>query len=739
MNGDGLEDLWALVSPVGLRCYDGRTGVVLLDLPVGGRSVAGRVDTNGDGVPDALVHNGNRISIRSGIDGSELLGILDAASPNNFTPQWVDGLYDADGDGRDDLVTARGIYSGSTGARLVSFPLQGALPAPGVVRVGDVNRDGTEDVLLAGMKGLGFTTRPTRLHSGADGSVLSTINWPRPPGSITATTLAAGGGETLVDGIPELLVAFGADARTTLWSRTARHPNPPLEVADTVGGPPSFGAAVATTPSYRPAAPVATLIGAPDTPSGGIVVLSSRDPINHVVGPNVAGARFGAAVCWMGDLDGNGTDDFAVGAPGADFVSIYATDATGGPPVELRRVSSPFAGGPGSFGFSIARVHDWNGDGIDELLVGAPEVPDLVGISTGSLAVISATDGSLLHRVDPQFGLQELGYSVAGLEDVDGDGKGDLLAGAPGEGDGSALLIESASRNPRQVPFWASGLSPGNAPARFGSGACAIPAFLRNGGTDFAVAAPDWTTGAMSGFVAVFDAPFRGLLNTFLATQRAGMAIANGGHLLGSPTLLISQGDGSHASIVFAWTPDILGNGRVVPVTLPTTGVVTSLAASADRNGDGYDDVVAGIATPDGTGIHLATIHTRTTPSLGHARTFGRPCDLVFANFQPRIRTGPIPRAGQPLEIAVDAMPPTALAALNLGFALQPIDLGLIGMFGCAAYVPAALSVPGDGSRSLTLPIPANAAGVGLYAQWAALVTPLNFLVFSDGLEIRLE
>ena len=30
----------------------------------------------------------------------------------------------------------------------------------GVVRVGDVNRDGTEDVLLAGMKGLGFTVKP---------------------------------------------------------------------------------------------------------------------------------------------------------------------------------------------------------------------------------------------------------------------------------------------------------------------------------------------------------------------------------------------------------------------------------------------------------------------------------------------------------------------------------------------------------------------------------------------------
>ena len=86
---------------------------------------------------------------------------------------------------------------------------------------------------------------------------------------------------------------------------------------------------------------------------------------------------------------------------------------------------------------------DVNGDGIDDLIVGAPEPTDgtvagesyvVFGTDTGFAASLdlSALDGSNGFRLDGIDAYDYSGRSVAGAGDVNGDGFDDLIVGAPG-------------------------------------------------------------------------------------------------------------------------------------------------------------------------------------------------------------------------------------------------------------------------------------------------------------------
>ena len=156
-------------------------------------------------------------------------------------------------------------------------------------------------------------------------------------------------------------------------------------------------------------------------------------------------ARWGESLC-RGDLDGDGIHDLVVGAPlGGVNDNGQAKVISGATHFALEEWFGDSFGD--RFGAAVSSGQDLDGDGFDEVLVGAPEDDDGGG-NAGSLRLFDGQSGAALHTwygADDQEGL---GTSVAFSDDLDGDGDADVIAGAIEAwvgGTGSVLAFGSSS------------------------------------------------------------------------------------------------------------------------------------------------------------------------------------------------------------------------------------------------------------------------------------------------------
>jgi hypothetical protein len=191
----------------------------------------------------------------------------------------------------------------------------------------------------------------------------------------------------------------------------------------------------------------------------------------------------GFSVARIGDVNGDGLADVAVGAPqanardranaGSVFVIFGRTDAA---PVDLAnlgdggyRIDGAAAGDEA--GFSLASAGDLNGDGRGDLIVGAPAVGGerlgaayVVFGKADSTGIDLATPGSAAYRITGAQPGDFTGFSVGAIGDLDGDGVGDLLVGSPrfdvdaaDRVDGGAVYVVHGSATPADVDLAALG------------------------------------------------------------------------------------------------------------------------------------------------------------------------------------------------------------------------------------------------------------------------------------------
>ena len=192
---------------------------------------------------------------------------------------------------------------------------------------------------------------------------------------------------------------------------------------------------------------------------GGSFDLSSLNGSNGFVLNGIDGGdRSGTAVSSAGDVNGDGFDDLIVGASGADPAGrtaagqsyvVFGTGAGFGASLDLSSLN-------GSNGFvlngidqrdgsgsSVSSAGDVNGDGYDDLIIGAPNAnrfgkPDagasyvIFGTGTGfsasvDLSSLNGSNGFTAAGIDAE---DASGWSVSSAGDVNGDGFDDIVIGA---------------------------------------------------------------------------------------------------------------------------------------------------------------------------------------------------------------------------------------------------------------------------------------------------------------------
>ncbi|MFP5273475.1 beta strand repeat-containing protein, partial [Coleofasciculus sp.] len=321
----------------------------------------------------------------------------------------------------------------------------------------------------------------------------------------------------------------------------------------------------------------------------------------------------GASVSGAGDINGDGIDDLIIGAPYADpngnlragetyivFGKSGGFDAT----LNLSQLngSNGFVlNGTDSFdssGGSVGGAGDINGDGIDDLIIGAPyadpngiygagESYVVFGSSDGfnasfNLSQLDGSNGFVLNGIDEN---DFSGYSVSGAGDINGDGIDDLIIGADrADPNGNSGAGET------YVVFGKSG----------GFDATLNLSQL-DGSNGFILKGIDRSDGSGVSVSGAGDINGDGINDLIIGAPSAD---PNGNYGAGETYVVFGKSGGFDATLNLSQLNG--SNGFVLNGINERDSSGRSVSGAGDINGDGIDDLIIGAPSADPNGNYGA-------------------------------------------------------------------------------------------------------------------------------------
>ena len=659
VNGDGYDDVllgapssnWGQSNTGGVWVFYGSAaglGTVSTLIGTGaqqdeqfGASIAGLGDVNGDGYADVAVGapGWDTTEVDAGLmliyygDATGLFSpiLREGATAGERLGASVAGLGDIDGDGFADVGAGSPNFEGGStdvGRARVWFGSSAGIGAvaeytstgnnvsqaafgQAMAGLGDVNGDGFDDfgVGAPGEIGGDGVVHVWFGDAGRTFGASTTVTSPFPASAFGERLAAAG--DTNGDGYADILVG-------------APQHNP--------GGAPGAGVA-------------RLLLGDPNAISAGFPVATD------VVGSETNEAT-GTGLGGLGDINGDGFADWAVGRPGATgsvgVVEVHYGDFGGGAAVS---VDLQQASGPMAFGTAVDGG-DTNGDGFPEILVGAPEY---TGSSANQGALFLYDGGPGLFdgaptatRTGTQSG-EEFGSAVAGVGDVNGDGYEDVLVGAPGfsngeSGEGAVFGFMGSPAGLSTISTWSK--ESDFVTGALGSSLDRIGDVNGDGYDDVAIGAPGADgIGTNAGMVWLYYGSASGLsitpalsLDGAAANAELGATIVGAGDVNGDG--FVDWAATSAGTDTVTWYPG--GTGAVSggsPITAPAATVAfgARMAGGGDVDGDGFDDLLISdslLPDPNNGSVAAGTVYLYFGSATGLVTSPGWEKNGVAANYE---------------------------------------------------------------------------------------------------------
>jgi hypothetical protein len=511
---------------------------------------------------------------------------------------------------------------------------------------GDVNGDGYSDVIIGapefdngtGNEGAAF------VFLGSITGIGTTAAWTQlgtQPGARTGSAVSTAG-DVNGDGFSDVLISEAmwtnpqlneGRVRLFLGSSSGLGAASWSTEGNQIGA--RFGASVATAGDVNADGYSDVIIGAPFFDNGQLnegqvfvyhgSALGLSPSVNSILQRDQADASFGASVSAAGDVNRDGFSDVIIGAPLFDntrvdegAVFVYHGSATGLP--TLPNASRYRAQAGAQFGLSVSFAGDVNGDGFGDVIMGSPLYSGALsqqgialvykGTATGIGTVPSWTNSG------GQTGAQ-LGMSVAGLGDINGDGHADVAVGAPfytngqtGEGLVRVFNGVSSLAGLGLSPSWSK--ESDQAGANLGSWVAPAGDVNGDGIADLAVAAPLFDHGEVDeGMVFIFHGLIAAPATLAAWNVESDQVNAYMGSCVSRAGDVNGDGYSDFVVGVPLYTNGQLREGRAMLYLGSPTGASTTpswsvesdqvdaryghcVTTAGDVNGDGYGDLIVG-------------------------------------------------------------------------------------------------------------------------------------------------